>query len=211
MKSNSLILPVVLALAGLLPQSKASIDLGTAGSFAVLANTTVTSTTTPTPNTVLNGDLGLSPGTSITGFLPIDGGPGIVNGSIYIADTVASQAQADALNAYNTLAAQPVTQTLTGETLGTGGTVSTLGPGVYSFGTSSAQLTGQLTLSGSGDFIFQIGSTLTTASGPSAASIVLENGAQAANVFWQVGSSATIGTYTSFDGTIIADSNSLSS
>lgn len=77
----------------------------------------------------------------------------------------------------------------------------TLTSGVYFF-SSSAQLTGTLTLSGTGNFIFQIGSTLTTAS---ASSIVLENGATAANVYWQVGSSATLGTTTAFDGTIIAN------
>jgi len=87
--------------------------------------------------------------------------------------------------------------------LGSGGTILTLTPGVYFF-SSSAQLTGQLVLSGSGNYIFLIGSTLTTASG---SSIVLANGAQAGNVFWQVGSSATIGTDTSLDGSILAETS----
>jgi type VI secretion system secreted protein VgrG len=148
---------------------------------------------TSTGNTVLNGNLGVSPGTSITGFYS----PGIVNGTIYDNDTVAAQAQADALTAYNTLAGEAPNQNLTGQDLG----ALTLLPGVYFF-SSSAQLTGTLTLSGAGDFVFQIGSTLTTAS---SSSVNLINGAQADNVSWQVGSSATLGTGTSFDGSILAD------
>ena len=188
MKSNYLVLSAFAVLAGFLPQSKADI-LGSADSFAVLGGSTVTST----GNTILNGDLGLSPGTSITGFYP----PGIVNGTIYNADPVAATAQADALTAYNYLAGEAPDQNLTGQDLGT----LTLLPGVYYF-SSSAQLTGTLTLSGAGDFVFQIGSTLTTAS---SSSILLINGVQADNVFWQVGSSATLGTDTSFDGSILAD------
>jgi type VI secretion system secreted protein VgrG len=122
-----------------------------------------------------------------------------VNGNAAGAQT----AENDALAAYNTLTGQPVTQSLTGATLGSGGTILTLTPGVYFF-SSSAQLTGQLVLSGSGNYIFLIGSTLTTASG---SSIVLANGAQAGNVFWQVGSSATIGTDTSLDGSILAETS----
>ena len=154
MKSNCLILSAFVALAGFLPQSKAAYSLGSADSFAVLGSSTVTST----GNTVLNGNLGVSPGTSITGFYS----PGIVNGTIYDNDTVAAQAQADALTAYNTLAGEAPNQNLTGQDLG----ALTLLPGVYFF-SSSAQLTGTLTLSGAGDFVFQIGSTLTTASSSS--------------------------------------------
>jgi type VI secretion system secreted protein VgrG len=192
MQSKLLILSVVVALAGFLPQCKASF-LGTADSFGVLGASTVTST----GNTVVNGNVGLYPGTSITGF-----GPGIVNGTIYNNNAVAQQAQADALTAYNILAGEPVFHVLTGQDLGT----LILAPGVYFF-SSSAQLTGTLTLSGNGLYDFQIGSTLTTAAGaPSnpGSSVVLTGGAQACQVFWQVGSSATIGTYSDFVGNILA-------
>jgi type VI secretion system secreted protein VgrG len=188
MKNKRLILSATVALAGFLHSSNAAIPLGSADTFAVLGSSTVTST----GNTILNGNLGVDPGSSITGFLP-----GIVNGTTYDTGGVAAQAQADALTAYNTLAGEARTGTLTGQDLGG----LTLTPGVYFF-SSSAQLTKALTLSGQGDFIFQIGSTLTTASG---SSVLLMNGAQAANVFWQVGSSATLGTGTLFNGSILAD------
>jgi len=168
--------------------------LGTAGTFAVLAGTTVTNT----GPTTLIGDLGVSPGTAATGFPP-----GLVTGMIHTGtDAVAVQAQKDAAAAYTTAAGQPCDVTLTGQDLGG----KTLTPGVYCFA-SSAQLTGQLILDGQGNpssvFIFQIGSTLTTAS---TASVVLINGAQpcSSNIFWQVGSSATLGTRTSFTGNILA-------
>ena len=188
MKSKSLILLAIVALAGFLPQSKASLTLGSAGSFAVLGASTVTST----GNTVVNGDLGVYSGTAITGFPP-----GIVHGATYDNDTVAAQAQADARAAYTSLAGEPVTQVLTGQPLGG----LTLMPGVYFF-SSSADLTGTLTLTGNGRFDFLIGSTLTTAS---SSSVLLSEGAQACHVFWQVGSSATLGTDTSFLGSILAD------
>jgi hypothetical protein len=193
MKNKCLILSVVVALAGFLPQSKAAVILNSADSFAVLGGSTVTST----GNTILNGDLGLYPGTAITGF-----SPGIVNGATYAGGSIARQAQIDAFAAYyNTLAGETFSQNLSGQDLGT----LILTPGVYFFN-SSAQLTGTLTLDAQGDcharFDFLIGSTLTTAS---SASVVLINGAQADNVFWQVGSSATLGTDTSFDGSILAD------
>jgi hypothetical protein len=140
---------------------------------------------------VLNGDLGLHPGSSVTGFPP-----GTVNGAPHITDAVALQAKSDLDIAYGDAASAPSTLNLTGLNLGG----QNLGPGVYTF-SSSAQLTGTLTLSGSGVFIFQIGSTLTTASN----SVVrLTGGAQACAVYWQIGSSATLGTGTQFQGTLMA-------
>jgi hypothetical protein len=191
MKSKYVILSAIMALAGFLPQGKAQGTLGSAESFAVLGGSTVTSV----GNTIITGDLGVSPGISITGFYP----PGIVNGTIYNNDPVAAQAEADTLTAYNNLAGEPVNTVLTGQDLG----ALLLTPGVYFF-SSSAQLTGTLTLSGNGYFVFQIGSTLTTAS---SSSILLINGAQADDVFWQVGSSATLGDSTSFYGSILANAS----
>ena len=166
-------------------------SLGTAGYFAVLGSSTVTNT----GPTNVTGDLGVSPGTAVTGFPP-----GVMNGTIHGGDSVALQAQHDASFAYTNIAGQPCTGNLTGQDLGG----KTLTPGVYCFA-SSAFLTGQLTLDGQGNpnsvFIFQMGSTLITASN---ASVVLINGAKVCNIFWQVGSSATLGTYTSFAGNILA-------
>ena len=165
--------------------------LGTAQSFAVLGSSTVTNT----GPSVINGDLGLSPGTAVTGFPP-----GIVNGTIHVANAAASQAITDATSAFNFLAGQPCGTNLSGQDLGG----LTLTPGVYCFN-SSAQLTGTLTLNGQGNpnavFIFQIGSTLTTASN---SSVLLINSATACNVFFQAGSSATLGTGTQFNGSIFA-------
>jgi hypothetical protein len=166
--------------------------LGAASSFAVLGGQTVTNT----GPTIVNGDLGVSPGSAVTGFPP-----GIVvGGTIHAGDAVAGQAQSDTTIAYNNLAGQPCDTDLTGQDLGG----MTLTPGVYCFSTS-AQLTGTLTLDAEGDpnavFIFQIGSTLTTASN---STIALINGASACNVFFQVGSSATVGTSTTFEGNILA-------
>ena len=172
--------------------------LGTAANFAVLGATTVTNT----GPTILTGDLGVSPGTSCTGFgTPCTGGSGTVTGTIHTADPVAAQAQTDALNAYTFAAAQSCTTTFLPIT-DIGGL--TLTPGVYCF-PSSAGVTGTLTLDAQGNpnaaFIFKIGSTLITAS---ASKVVLINGAQSKNVFFQVGSSATLGTTTMFAGSIVA-------
>ena len=192
MKNQGVILSAFVALAAVLPQSKAQGILNSAGSFAVLGGSTVTSS----GNTALTGDLGVSPGTAITGFPP-----GSVSGTTYAGGAVAAAAQADVLSTYNLLTGEAFSQNLTGQDLGG----LTKAPGVYHFN-SSAQLTGILTLDAQGDsnarFDFQIGSTLTTAS---SASILLINGAQAGNVFWQVGTSATLGSSTAFYGSILAD------
>ena len=169
----------------------APVDLATAGPFVVLGGTTVTNT----GPSVLNGDLGVSPGTSLVGF----GLPAVVNGATHANDAVAGQAQLDLTTAYDVAAAQPASS-LTGLDLGN----RTLTAGAYRY-TSSAQLTGALTLDAQGDpnaqFVFEIGSTLTTAS---ASSVNLVNGASPCNVYWQVGSSATLGSTTAFKGSVMA-------
>lgn len=165
-------------------------SLGSAQTFAVLGASTVTNTGA----TIVTGDLGVSPGTAITGFPP----GVVIGGAIHAGDGVAALAHSDAALAYADLVAATCTTNLTGLDLGG----LTLAPGVYCF-SSSAQLTGALNLVGAGPWIFQIGSTLTTASN----SFVLVNGNSVCNgsdVFWQVGSSATIGTGTQFVGNILA-------
>lgn len=181
----ALALPVYAALAAQPP-----VGLGTAGSFAVLAGSAVTNT----GPSVLNGDLGITPGTAISGFPP-----GTVNGAVHAGDAVAGQAQTDLTAAYNDAAGRTPALAVTGDLGGL-----TLTPGVYNSG-SSLGLTGQLTLDAQGDpnavFIFQAGSSLTTASG---SHVNLIGGAQACNVYWQVGSSATLGTSSVFAGNVLA-------
>jgi type VI secretion system secreted protein VgrG len=166
--------------------------LGTASSFSVLAGSAVTNT----GFSVIQGNLGVSPGTAVTGFPP----GLVVDGTIHSADAVAAQAQIDLTTAYNALAGMAPTANLTGQDLGG----LTLTPGVYKFD-SSAQLTGALTLNALGNpdalFVFQIGSTLTTAS---ASSVLETNGVDDCNVYWDIGSSATLGTTTAFQGNILA-------
>ena len=181
-----------LTAANLAAAAQAPVDLGSAANFAVLGASTVTNT----GPTIINGDLGLWPGTSVTGFYP----PGVVNGTIHAADTAAQQAQASLTIAFNNAA---------GRTVGVVGVAGDLGgqtlaPGLYK-STSTLAITGDLTLDAKGDpnavFIFQIGSALTVATD---GRVVLIGGTKAANVFWQVGSSATLGTYSAFKGTVMA-------
>jgi hypothetical protein len=166
--------------------------LGTAKSYAVLGGSAITNTNA----TTLTGDLGVDPGLAITGFPP-----GIVlGGTVHAGDAAALQAQTDVTAAYNVLAGEACSVDLTGKDLGG----LTLTPGVYCF-SSSAQLTGDLVLDAGGRadavFVFKTVSTLTTASN---SSVHVINGGGACGVFWQIGSSATLGTGTSFTGSILA-------
>lgn len=167
-----------------------SVNLGSTSSYAILAGSTITNT----GSSVISGDLGLHPGTSVTGFPP-----GVVNGSQQVTTAAALQAQSDLATAFNEASGATGALTVAGDLGG-----QTLVPGVYK-SSSSLGLTGTLTLDAGGDanavFIFQAGSTLTTASG---SNVRLVNGAQACNVFWQVGSSATLGTSSNFSGSILA-------
>jgi hypothetical protein len=163
--------------------------LGSASTFAILAGSDVTVTGL---TTTIVGDVGVSPGTSITG-VPL-GQP--TGGSIHSNDAVAIAAQSDLANAFAGLTGMKCTTSLTGQDLGT----LILSPGIYCFA-SSAQLTGTVTLNGAGLYVFQIGSTITSASD---AIVNLTNGAEAQNVYWQIGSSATIGVGTAFAGNIVA-------
>jgi len=171
-------------------------SLGRAWSFAVLGGSTVTNT----GSTAITGDLGLSsPGVSLTGFPPGTQARGIQ----HVGDPAANQAQSDAQRAYLALADMTCSTALTGQDLGG----KALAPGVYCF-TSSAELTGQLVLDGRGNskgvWVFQVASTLTTATN---SSVVMRKGGRPANVFWQVGSGATLGTGTAFIGNILAYSS----
>ena len=169
--------------------AQAPVGLGTAASFAVLAGQTVTNT----GPSVIAGGIGLSPGSAVTGFPP-----GTVNGTIHTADAVALQAQADLTTAYNDAAGRASSATVSADLGG-----QKLLPGVYTGGTLG--LTGTLTLDAQGDphavFVFQSASTLITAS---SSRVTIINGGNACNVFWQVTSSATLGTSSVFVGTVLA-------
>lgn len=170
--------------------AEAPVGLGTAESFAVLAGSTVTNT----GPTEVSGDLGVSPGSAVTGFPP----GVVVEGEEHAADAVALQAQEDVTTAYNDAANR--TSSATVDEIGG----LTLVGGVYT-SSSAMTLTGTVTLDAQGDpgtvFIFQAGSTLKTAT---TSTVALVNGTQACNVYWQVGSSATLGVGTTFVGTVLA-------
>lgn len=188
--ASALLIPVMLVSLSTNVQAATAVSLGTADSFAVLAGSGITNT----GPTTLNGDMGTYPTLTITGSSSIT-----ITGTNHAGDSVTQSAKTDLVTAYNSAAGQSPTTPISADLGG-----QTLVAGVYN-SASSIGLTGALTLDGAGNadsvFVFQAGSTLTTASG---SSVVLTNGAQACNVFWQVGSSATIGTGSSFVGTIIA-------
>jgi hypothetical protein len=167
------------------------VSLGSAAGYAVLGGSTVTNTGA----TKIIGDLGLSPGTSVTGIPP-----GQVNGTQNIANSAALQAKNDLVTAYNDVASRPTTGVIPVELGGT-----TMAPGVYASPAGTFGITGTVTLDAGGDpnavFIFKAASTLITAS---SSSVELVNGAKACNVFWQVGSSATLGTYSIIRGNVMA-------
>ena len=177
-------------LAGGAQAAPTAVLLGAADSFVVLAGAGITNT----GPTTLNGDIGTYPTTSISGDSSMT-----INGANHVGNAVTQNAKSDLVTAYNNAAGQgppsPIAVDLGGQTLTSG---------VYN-SASSIGLTGALTLNAQGDpdavFVFQAGSTLTTAT---ASSVVLANGAQACNVYWQIGSSATLGTATAFRGTILA-------
>jgi hypothetical protein len=164
--------------------------LGTASDFAVLGGTPAVTNTGPT---IVTGSVGVSPAASITGFPPGTIAPG--TGTFHTADAVAAQAQADTTAAYLALAALP--SAAAGPALGG----LTLTPGVY--GVGAATLTGTLTLNGPGLYVLQA-TSLTTASGPGGAVVNLINGATPCDVWWQVGSSAAIGTFAAMQGNFLA-------
>lgn len=185
-KPNTQVIPVQTT-------AHSTIALAGASGLAVLAGSAITSTGA----TNITGDLGLSPGSSIGGFPP-----GILNGTQHINDVISNQAKLDLTAAYNDAAGRTSTDivTLSGNIGGL-----TLTPGLYKSTSSLAISSGDLTFDAKGDanavFIIQIATTLTTTSGRK---VILSGGALAANIFWQVGSSATFGTTSSFKGTVMA-------
>lgn|SRR5579859_590517 len=197
MKMKIGIAGLLLLAVALLPVVARADALGSADNCAVLATSTVTNVPSATDSSVITGGLCLSPGTSITGFPP-----GIVNGTTHQTDAVAALALFDAQAAFSALMALPATTSFIVPT-DLGG--QTLTPGVFSF-SSSVGITGPLTLDFQGlsnvDFVFQISSTLTTGS---SSSVSVINPGTNDNIYWVVGSSATLGTGTSFVGNILAN------
>ena len=186
-KLSSLFLCAALTVCPAVAQSLKPVYLGSASTFAVLGGTGITNT----GNSVITGDLGVWPGTSISGFLP-----GIVVGNLQNND-ITPHAQSSLTVAINDAAGRkgaftPANTDMSG---------LTLTPGLYRANTILLITGGKLYLKGDGVYIFQIGTGLTVGDGTE---IILENGAQAANVFWQVGTKATLGSSVVFKGTIMA-------
>ena len=173
--------------------NQTSVTLGGAGAFAVLAGSTITSTGA----TALTGDLGVSPGAALTGFPP-----GTLTGTKQLGNAASATAMTDLTTAYNDATGRTQSPVTVAGNLGG----LTLPPGLYKSTSSLAISSGDLTLDAQGDpnavFIFQMASTLTTTSGRK---VILSGGAKSTNVFWQVGSSATLGTTSVFKGTIMAN------
>lgn len=190
-KLNVFLLCTLFALT--LSAGQSAVNLGSAANFAILAGSTVTNTGA----TSVAGNLGVSPGTAITGFPP-----GTMNGALHAGDATAAQAIADLTTAFNDAAGRTLAPITVAGNIGG----QTLVPGLYKSTSSLAISSGNLTLDAQGDpnavFIFQIASTLTTTSG---LQVILAGGAQASNIFWQVGTSATLGTTSIFKGNILAD------
>lgn len=173
--------------------TQSPVPLLAAGAFVVLAGSTVTNTGA----TSVTGDLGVSPGSAVEGFPP-----GNVVGTQHVADTSAAAGMGDLTTAYNDAAGRTLCPVVAAGNMGG----QTLAPGLYKSTGSLEISSGDLTLDAQGDadgiFIFQIASTLTTTAGRQ---VVLSGGAKSANVYWQVGTAATLGTTTAFQGTIMAD------
>jgi len=197
MKIGYLVLSAVLVFAGIQAQVNAAIVLGSASGFGLLGGSAVSNTGS---SVIVNGSVGSAPTPAVSGFPPAT----VINGILYTtADPVTAQAHADLMTAYT------AAQTASGGTAGPadlGG--ASLSPGIYTFSTAAAWTAGTLTLDASGDanaqWIFQIGTTLTT---PAGATVALLNGASADRVFWAVGSSATLGATNTFAGNILAQSS----
>lgn len=172
-----------------------AVALGSSATFGIMATSAITST----GNSIINGDVSLDPGTSMTGIPPA-----IINGSIHVNDTVSAQARNDLLSAYNFAKSLPIGTTISaGADLGAAGLYPAgMPPGTYTSG-STMLVSSPLTLDAGGDanavWVFQIGSSLTTT-----ADVLLANGAQSKNVFWVPTSDATIGVGSTFEGTIVS-------